>query len=121
MLAHLHAKSAKSGYDGVSDRSLSPDKSSGESDSGTSGGSWVPGVFDVCDIECFLDIDKICDSRAITGSARETSELNKTYSSEDNQDSYNNYEFNEGESFIYFGSYTQRSSTCFCLFHRGEK
>ena len=108
MLAHLHAKSAKSGYDGVSDRSLSPDRSSGESDSGTSGGIWISGVFDVCDIECFLDIDKICDSRAITGSARETSELNKTYSSEDNQDSYNDYEFNEGEGEIVIAGYVLR-------------
>ena len=102
MLAHLHTKSAKSGYDGVSDRSLSPDRSSGESDSGTSGGGWVPGVFDICDIECFLDIDKICHSRAITGSARETSELNKAYSSEDDEDGNNDDKFNEGESRDFF-------------------
>ncbi len=74
-----------------------PNSGSGCCDSYT--GFWcrVGSGSNLVDIQSFLEIGKIGDSGRVSGRARETSEIDECYGSENNKDSDNDDEFDEGE------------------------
>jgi len=104
--------------DRVSDRSLSPERCSRVGDIETIIRRWVGSSFNHGNIETFGYIGKVGYSRAITGSARERSKLNKAYGSEDDEYSDDDDKLNKGESFICFGSGV---GNFFHLLHREGK
>ena len=117
-LGEFDSSGTKKRDDRVSDRSLSPESSSGVGNGETIIGIWVGSSFNHGDIETFGYIGKVGYSRAITGSARERSKLNKAYGSEDDEYSDDDDKLNKGESFICFGSGV---GNFFHLLYREEK
>jgi hypothetical protein len=77
---------------------LGPDYSSGESYASTICWSWIGGGFDVSNIKRFPEICEIRYSGTIPGRARKTSELDKAYGSENDEDGYDDYQFYESEA-----------------------
>ncbi len=84
--------------DNIFGESLESNSGSGCCDSYT--GFWcrVGSGSNLVDIQSFLEIGKIGDSGRVSGRARETSEIDECYGSENNKDSDNDDEFDEGES-----------------------